>query len=95
MDPGGPPKNSKKVNERGCMQRFMIERCNPLSTDLWVKPQTNGFHEFILLFSILLEIDRLQLTAVYCNRREVKRQHLKRPVFAVWTITRNSHTGEK
>ena len=71
MDPGGLPKNSKKVNERGCMQRCMIERGNPLSTDLWVKPLTNGFHEFILLFSILLQIDRLQLTAVYCDRREV------------------------
>ena len=53
------------------MQRFMTERSNPLSTDLWVKHQTNGIHEFILLFSILLQIDRLQLTAVYCNRREV------------------------
>ena len=71
MDPGGLPKNSKKVTERECMQRFMIERVNPLSTDLWRKPQTNGFHEFILLFSILLQIDRLQLTAVCCNRREV------------------------
>ena len=28
--PGGLPKNSKKVDERGCMQRFMIERSNPL-----------------------------------------------------------------
>ena len=46
MDPGGLPENSKKVNERGCMQRFTIERGNPLSTDLWVKPQTKGFHEF-------------------------------------------------
>ena len=36
--------------------------------DLWVTPQTNGFHEFIY-FSLLLQIDRLQLTAVYCNRR--------------------------
>ena len=26
---------------------------------------------------ILLQIDRLQLTAVYCNRREVRGQHLK------------------
>ena len=43
----------------------------PVVFDLWVKPQTNGFHEFILLFSILLQIDRLQLTAVYCNRRGV------------------------
>ena len=49
VDPRGLPKNSKKVNQRGCMQRFMIERCNPLSTDLWVKPQTNGLHEFIFI----------------------------------------------
>ena len=40
-----------------------------LFTEPWRKPQTNGFHEFIL---ILLQIDRLQLTAVYCNRRGVK-----------------------
>ena len=26
VDPGDLPKNSKKVDERGCMQRFMIER---------------------------------------------------------------------
>ena len=68
---GGLPKNSKKVNTRGCMQRFTIERGNPLSTDLGVKPQTNGFHDFFLMFSFLLQIDRLQLTAVHCNRRKV------------------------
>ena len=79
MDPGGLPKNSKKVTERERMQRFMIERGNPLSTDLWVKPQTNGFHEFILLFSILLQIDRLQLTAVCCNRRGCKDNTSKDP----------------
>ena len=28
---------------------------------------------------ILLQLDRLLLTAVYCNRREVQRQHLKDP----------------
>ena len=27
----------------------------PVVFDRWVKPQTNGFHEFILLFSILLQ----------------------------------------
>ena len=47
-NPGGLPKNSKKVNNRGCKQRFAIERGNPLFTELWRKPQTNGFHEFIL-----------------------------------------------
>ena len=48
MNPGGLPKNSKKVNKRGCRQRFAIERGKPLFTELWRKPQTNGFHEFIL-----------------------------------------------
>ena len=47
MNPGGLLKNSKKVNERGCMQRFKIERGNPLFTELWRKPQTKGFQEFI------------------------------------------------
>ena len=47
-NPGGLPKNSKKVNKKGCKQRFAIERGNPLFTELWRKPQTNGFHEFIL-----------------------------------------------
>ena len=27
----------------------MIERGNPLLTELWVKPQTNGFHEFVFV----------------------------------------------
>ena len=44
---------------------------------------------------ILLQLDRLQLTAVYCNRREVWRQHLKGPVFAMWISTRNSRTSQK
>ena len=43
----------------------------PFVFELWEKPHTNGFHEFTLLFSILLQMDRLQLTAVYCNQREV------------------------
>ena len=30
MNPGGLPKNSKKVDERGGMQRYMIERGDPL-----------------------------------------------------------------
>ena len=47
-NPGGLPENSMKVNERGSKQRLTIERGNPLSTDLLVKPQTKGFREFIL-----------------------------------------------
>ena len=55
----------------------------PVVFRLWIKPQTNGFTKLFLLFSVLLPLDRLQLTAVYCNRRGVQRQHLKRPVCSV------------
>ena len=30
VDPGGLHKNSTKIDERGCMQRLMIEHGNPL-----------------------------------------------------------------
>ena len=49
-NPGGLPKNSKKVNKRACMERFTIEGDDLLFTDLWRKPQTNGSHELILFF---------------------------------------------
>ena len=39
----------KEGQKRGCVQRFTIERSDPLFTDLCRKPQTNGFHEFILI----------------------------------------------
>ena len=35
------------------------------------------------LNSTLLQMDRLQLTSVYCNRRGLSRQHLKLPVFSM------------
>ena len=41
----------------------------PIVFGPWIKPQTNDFHEFVFLFSILLRLDRSQLTAVCCNRR--------------------------
>ena len=55
------------------------------------------------IHSILLQIDRLQPTAVFCNRRRVQGQHLKGHVFAMcnmqelWlqselTMTRQSRT---
>ena len=78
----------KSMKEDACKGLWLngATRCLPI---FGLKPQTNGFHEFNLLFSILLQIDRSQLTAVYCNRRRVWRQHLKRPSFTVWKITRN------
>ena len=45
MNPGGLPKNSKKVNERGCMQRFAIEGGNPLfGENLRRMTFTNSFY---------------------------------------------------
>ena len=48
-NPGGLPKNSQKVKkeERG-KQRLVIDRGNPLFTELWRKLQKNGFQEFNL-----------------------------------------------
>ena len=37
----------RKSKGRG-KQRLVIDRGNPLFTELWRKPQTNGFQEFIL-----------------------------------------------
>ena len=60
----------KSMKEDACkgLRKKGATRCVPIFER---KPKMNGFHEFILLFFILLQIDRLQLTAVHCNRREV------------------------
>ena len=57
-----------------------IERDNPLFTELWRKPQTNDFSK---KYFILLQKDRLQLTAVYCNRRGCVRTTPQKPVFSL------------
>ena len=64
--PGGRPKIQKVKEE--ARQSLGKERGDPLLTVLWRNPQTNGFQEFILF---CYRLDRLQLTAVYCNRRVV------------------------
>ena len=38
----------KESREGRGKQRLVIDRCNPLFTELWRKPQKNGFQEFIL-----------------------------------------------
>ena len=60
-NPGGLPKNSKKVNKRGlwsngatCCLQIFGEKIRRMAF-------TNSFYS--------LQIDRSQLTAVYCNRR--------------------------
>ena len=88
VDPGGLPKDSNKVHERGCMQRFMIER---------------GTRCLQIFFGKTSDERHLKEAATESawnanesrDAWELKRQHLKRPVFAVWTITMNSHTSEK
>ena len=61
-------KISKKVDKWGRMQRFMIggARCFR-SLDKTSDEQLSR----MFLFPILLQLDRLQLTAVCCNRRKV------------------------
>ena len=61
-NPGGLPKNSRGK------QRLVIDRGNPLFTELWRKPSDEWLSR---IHFILLQLDRLQLTAVYCNRRGV------------------------
>ena len=54
MDPGGLLKKSKKVNKRGCMQRLMIERSSPLSTDFLAKTSDERLSRisFIVLYFV-------------------------------------------
>ena len=45
----------------------------PVVCRLWIKPQTCGFRRAaFFFFLILLQLDRLQLTTVCCNRRGCK-----------------------
>ena len=76
-------KSTKEDYDR--TERPVVYRSLEKTSDEWL----SRIHSF------LLHIDRLQLTAVYCNRWWVWREHLKRPVFAMWAITRSSHTCEK
>ena len=66
---------------------------------LWIKPQTNGFHEIVLLFSILLQLDRLQLTAVSATDGWCKDNTSKDPFSQCENLQNlqgvNSRTGEK
>ena len=47
-NPGSLPKNSQKSQEERGKQRLVIYRGSPLFTELWRKPQTKSFQEFIL-----------------------------------------------
>ena len=63
----------------------------PIVRRLWMKPQTCDFHNF----SFLSQLDRLQLTAVCCNRREVVKTTPHKTIFAVWISGKNSRTIQK
>ena len=69
-----------KVKEE--TSRVFNERRDTLFIALWRKPSEMAFSNSL----ILLKIDRLQLSAVYCIRRGVWKQHLKWPVFAMWNM---------
>ena len=66
--PGGAHNNSKESPHMSDVQKRHDGTVKPVDSRLWIKPHTCDFHDFSL---ILLQLDRLQLTAVYCNRRVV------------------------
>ena len=66
MNPGGLPKNSKTVNKKRMHAKvydrtgqIVVYRSLAKTSDEWLSR----------IHSTVLQIDRLQLTAVYCNRR--------------------------
>ena len=66
---------SKKNHKWAYVHSDMIKRCGPLSAVFG----KNLRRAIFILF--LLQLDRLPLTAVCCNRRWVYRQHLTSPIF--------------
>ena len=66
MNPGGLPKNSKKINKRGCKKKVYDRTWRPVVYRSLTKTSDEWLSR---IHSILLQMDRLQLTAVYCNRR--------------------------
>ena len=66
---------SKKNHKWAYVHSDMIKRCGPLSAVFGKNLRRATF----ILF--LLQLDRLPLTAVCCNRRWVYRQHLTSPIF--------------
>ena len=64
--PGGAHDNSKKVHKWAYVQSDMVERGDPLFAVFGQNLRRATFQ-----FFILLQLDRLQLAAVCCNRRWV------------------------
>ena len=65
--PGGACNNLKDSPQMSLRAKRHDRTEKPVVCRLWIKPQTCDFH----IFLILLQLDRLQLTAVCCNRRAV------------------------
>ena len=60
VDPGGLHQNSKKVDKKDACKDLWQNGEKPVVFGLWIKPHTNGYHEFVLLFvPILLQMDCL------------------------------------
>ena len=74
---------NKEVRNWAHVKSSMIERRDPLCR-FFTQPQTCLLSRF---FFSLLQLDRLQLTAVCCNRRVVCEHHTSHFVFSHW-ITR-------
>ena len=76
--PGWAHDNNKKLRNWAHVKSSMVERRDPLCR-FFTQPQTCR----LSIFFGLLQLDRLQLTVVCCNRRWVWTPHLTRHIFSL------------
>ena len=85
------------------LARFMVDslssrksrwRCTKYWVTCWIAVFGKILLDKTFFNSTLLQMDRLQLTAVCCNRRVLRTQHLKWPVFAVQKCAVNGYKKE-
>ena len=55
----------------------------PVAFSLWIKLQTNGFHEFLVLYFVAIGSFTADVGLLQPTEGVNKDNHLKRPVFAV------------
>ena len=80
----------KSTNELAYVQSDMIERKDPLFAVFRQNLRRVDFQDFVLL-----QLNRLQLTVVCCNRQGCVKTTPHKSIFAMWISTRNSRTSQK
>ena len=76
------------------MQRFTIERGNPLSADLWRKTQTNGFHEFLFIVLYFVAIGSFTADSGLLQPTGRVKTTPQKTRFRSVNSTRNSRTSQ-